>query len=345
VVAWQSTEGVRRQLDQPVSLNWSGVPLRQAIMNLSRSQRVAIMLDRRTDPDQKIELVLNDVRLEETLARIAALLKLGVSRVGPVVYLGPPSTAERLRTLVELRKQEMGRLPPPVRSALAAQRRTRWEMLAEPRELLAAASRDYRMRIESLDSVPHDLWPAYDLPAMGLAERVSLILTNFDLTFELGNDGRTLRLVPMPASAVLERTYANPNPAAAIGRLKTLLKRSAIEARDKGFIVRGPAEEHEMVDSLLSGETVRRTTVAEGKKVYQLNIAMPVGRLIKQLGPMLDLEVQIDEPAIKRAGLSLEREVKVSVKNASEDQLLRTVLEPAGLTFDRDGKMLVVRPK
>jgi hypothetical protein len=344
-VAWQSVEGVRRQLDQPVSLNWSGVPLRQAIMNLARSQRVAIVLDRRSDPDQKIELVLNDVRLAEALARIAAHLKLGVSRVGPVVYLGPPPIAERLRTLVELRKQEINRLPSPVRSALFVQKRTRWEMLAAPRELLAAAARDYRVRIEPADDVPHDLWPAYDLPAIGLAERVSLILAQFDLTFELADEGRTLRLVPMPLEAVLEKPYASANAAAVIGRLKTLLKRSEIEAKGKGFVVRGPAEEHEMVEALVSGERVRRTTVNEGKKVYQLNIAMPVGRLIKQLGPMLELEVQIDEARIKRAGLSLEQEVKVSVKNASEEQLLRSVLEPAGLSFERDGKTLVVRPK
>jgi hypothetical protein len=124
-----------------------------------------------------------------------------------------------------------------------------------------------------------------------------------------------------------------------------VLQRSEIEALEKGFMVRGPAEEHETVEALLSGETARRTTVAEGQKVYQLNIAMPVGRLIKQLGPMLDLEVQIDKAAIERAGLSLDREVNVSAKNASETELLRSVLDPAGLTFDRDGKKLVVRPR
>jgi hypothetical protein len=149
----------------------------------------------------------------------------------------------------------------------------------------------------------------------------------------------------MPLEAVLEKPYASANAAAVIGRLKPMLKRSEIEVKGKGFVVRGPAEEHEMVEALMSGEKVRRTTVSEGKKVYQLNIAMPVGRLIKQLGPMLELDVQIDELGIKRAGLSLDQEVKVSVKNASEEQLLRSVLEPAGLAFERDGKTLVVRPK
>jgi hypothetical protein len=36
-VDWRSAEGVRQQLEQPVSISWSGVPLRQAVANLARA--------------------------------------------------------------------------------------------------------------------------------------------------------------------------------------------------------------------------------------------------------------------------------------------------------------------
>jgi hypothetical protein len=344
-VQWLSPEGVRRQFDQPVSISWSGIPLRQALSNLARSQRVPIVLDRRTDPDQEIEITLSDVSLNAALKSIALRLNLGVSRVGAVIYLGPPKTAERLRTLVELRKQEIGGLPQGSRLTLSTLKRCRWAMLSTPRELLAEAARDYRVRIEPLESVPHDLWPAADLPAMGLTERVSLIAVQFDLTFEFVADGRELRLVPMPDSPLLEKSYTYPNPPFAIQRLKTLLKQSQLEAGERKLIVRGPAEEHEMVEALLSGKTVRQTTATAGKKVYQLNVAVPVGRLIKELGSKLEIDVVIDEKAVTAAGLSLDKEVKVSVQDVTEDQLLKAVLEPAGLTFRREGKKLVVRPR
>jgi hypothetical protein len=72
---------------------------------------------------------------------------------------------------------------------------------------------------------------------------------------------------------------------------------------------------------------------------------MPVGRLIRELATKLELQVEIDERAIEQAGISLDRDVSVSVKDATEDQLLQAVLDPAGLTFKRSGKTLVVRPK
>jgi hypothetical protein len=344
-VAWHSAEGVRRQLEQPVSISWSGVPLRQAVQNLARSQRVAMLLDRRVDPDQEIELALTDISLEEVLSRIAAKLNLGVSHVGPVIYLGPAATAERLQTLVELRKQEIDRLPPAARAALVAPKPCHWEMLSTPKELLAEAGRDYAVRIEPPADLPRDLWPAGELPLVVLAERISLFAAQFDLTFQVSPDGRAVRLMPMPERAVLEKSYPVATPAAAIGRLKDVLKRSELTAGDRKIVVRGPAEEHDMVATLLSGKTVRRTTVTQGKTVYQLNIVMPVGRLIRELSPKLNLDIEFDELAIQRAGLSLDRDVKVSVKDASEEELLKAVLEPAGLTFTRAGKRLVVRPK
>jgi hypothetical protein len=201
------------------------------------------------------------------------------------------------------------------------------------------------VRIDQLVGVPHDLWPAADLPAVGLAERVNLIAGQFDLTFELADQGRAIRLVTMPDRPLLQKSYAAANSALVATRVKPMLKQAELEARDGKLIVRGSAEEHEIVESMLSGKTVRQTTVTPGTKVYQLNIVMPVRRLIKELGPKLDLEVELDEPAIQAAGLNLDQDVKVTVKNVTEDQLLSAVLDPAGLAYKRAGKKLIVRPK
>jgi hypothetical protein len=341
----RSAEGVREQLLQSVSISWSGVPLRQALQNLARSQGVAMVLDRRVDPGQEIDLAVVDAPLEEALLRIAAKLSLGVSRVGPVVYLGPTATADRLRTLVELRKQEIDRLPPAARAKLVTPKACRWEVLSTPHDLLAEVGKDFDVKFESLAAVPHDLWPAGDLPPLGLGERVSLIAAQFDLTFQVSEDGDAVRLIAMPAQVALEKSYPAASPATAIARLNDVLKRSKVTAGERKIVVRGPAEEHELVDTVLSQKPARRATATKGKTVYQLNIVMPVGRLIRELGPKLGLEIHIDEPAIARAGVSLDRDVNVSVKDANVEQLLSAVLEPAGLTFQRAGKTIVVRPK
>ncbi len=53
---------------------------------------------------------------------------------------------------------------------------------------------------------------------------------------------------------------------------------------------------------------------------------MGVGDLIRTLGRRLNLDVQFDDAAIQSAGRSLSTEVKVNVKNATEDELLHDVL-------------------
>jgi hypothetical protein len=59
----------------------------------------------------------------------------------------------------------------------------------------------------------------------------------------------------------------------------------------------------------------------------------------------MHVNIQIDRPAIEAAGLSLDKPVKLDVKEVSEDELLRSVLEPAGLTFQRRGNVIEVKPK
>ena len=51
---WATGRALQEQLAAPVSVIWEGNPLRPAMMNLSRTQHVAILIDRRVDPGQKL---------------------------------------------------------------------------------------------------------------------------------------------------------------------------------------------------------------------------------------------------------------------------------------------------
>jgi hypothetical protein len=342
-VEWRTADAVRNQLQARISVDWEDVRLAQAVATLSRSQRVAIVLDRRVDPSREFRLALKDQPLDAVLKGLALKHKLGVARLGPVIYLGPRETAERLHTILELRKQDLGRLPPALRTALLRAKPVRWEMLAEPRELLRSLARQYQTPISGIDTVPHDLWDERELPAMSFVEQLTLIAGQFDLTFEFDADGRSVRLVPMSKRPVLEKTYANPPGAAA--KLKGLLKHSELEVVANRLLVRGPAEEHEIVEELLSGRRVSRTTVTEGKRYFpQVNAVGPVGKLIRDFAKRLELDFEIDEQAIRDAGISLDHEVHVTLKDADEQDLWRAVLAPAGLEFERVGKKLIVRP-
>ena len=92
---WRTGNRFHRQLQMPVGVTWRQTPLRSALNGLSSSQSVAIFLDRRVDPDQKIDFTVDDVELNAALQRLATDHGLGMSYVGCVVYLGPPEPRYR----------------------------------------------------------------------------------------------------------------------------------------------------------------------------------------------------------------------------------------------------------
>jgi hypothetical protein len=348
-IAWLTGEKLKSQLEQKVGATWEGIPFRRAITSLSRSQRVAILLDRRVDPDEKVDLSFTDVTLDAALELIAGKKQVGVAQVGPVIYFGPTMTAEKLRTLAALRREEALHLPSQARSRILQQQPMRWDDLAAPRDLLAKLSADAHVTVEGADRIPHDLWAAADLPAANFIDRLTLIAGQFDLTFSFADDGASVRLVEVPETVAIQKSYPLRGSTAARGkeiasRLAESLPGAKIEATADKLVVRGRAEDLDLVEAYLSGRTAKQTNVVPGQKVYQLSVVKPVGALLKALGPKLDLDIRIDEEAIKSAGLSLATEVKVDVKSASEDELLKAVLEPAKLTFERQGKIVEVKP-
>jgi hypothetical protein len=347
---WLTGEPLKQALTQKIGITWSNIQLRQAIERLSQSRKVAIVLDRHVDPDQKIELKFDDVPLSEAFQRIASRLGMGTTMLGPVAYFGPKTTTERLRTVSALRNDDANRLPVAIRQHWTKLKPWRWEALTAPRDLITELAHESGIEIAGLQQIPADLWAAADLPPTSLSDRLTLILAQFDLTFEPAADGLSLRLLPLPEKPALERTYTvvgSPSDVVNNLRQQKLLSDADIRVAGNKIVVRGRQEDQETVNDLLAGRGARKTTVNEGRKVYTLRVPVdkPVGHLLDELGPALKLEIHVDRQAISTAGLSLDKLVQLDVKDVTADELLRAVLEPAGLTFHRRGDVIDVTPK
>ena len=110
---WLTGAALEKQLDTPVSVSWTNTPAARALHSLSTAQHVAVVLDRRFDPDQSISLTLGREPLADGLRKIADQLQAGYCQLGPVAYLGPYDVAQRLRTLAALRLEDVKSLPKP----------------------------------------------------------------------------------------------------------------------------------------------------------------------------------------------------------------------------------------
>ncbi len=306
--AWATGPALQQNLAASVDILWAENPLRQAVQNLSQARRVAVLVDRRVDPGQKLNLSLRDVSLESALQTIAKSRDLGMARLGSVIYLGPPSSAERLGAVAAAFEKELLHQPPAVKRTYRQTRRLLWADFAAPRDLLAQLAAENGLEIANLDAVPHDLWAEADLPPLSLVDRLTLIAVQFDLMFNVSDRGVRLELVPIPKE--LPRLSKNT--------------RAAVAPRHPPKPAAGSAL-----------PPIARVSVQE----------KPLGPVLEQLAKQLHLELKIDRQAIAAAGVSLDQRVSLQVENVSVDELLERLLESSGLKFERRQRVVEISPK
>jgi hypothetical protein len=229
--AWVTGLALTRQLAAPVGVVWAKVPLATATGGLSRAEHVAAILDRRVDPDQRVDLTLSSVPLGTALEKIAASRQLGVTFLGPVAYFAPPEAAARLRTIAAARAKEIRRLPPAIARRLLRSGPLAWADFSAPQDLLTELGRQGGVEIAGLERVPHDLWAAADLPPLSWSDRVTLIVHQFDLTFEVARDGSSIHLVPLP-QATAEEKRVRPLPRA-VGQPAAEVRLSRLAVHEK----------------------------------------------------------------------------------------------------------------
>jgi hypothetical protein len=309
---WATGPALQQALTQQIDIVWSGNPVRQALGNLSRAQRVAILIDRRVDPGQKLDLKLDGVPMGTALQTIADRCGLGTARLGPVVYVGPPAAAERLPTLAAAFEKDVRRLPPALRQKFLQPKPLAWENLASPRDLLAELGRQNGVDIGGLAHVPHDLWAEADLPPISLVDRLTLIAVQFDLGFAVAANGSGVELVPV-ADKLRKTTAEHP---------RAVVPQNA----QKRPAAKPPATAEE--------PPIKRLVVQE----------KPLEPVLRELGRQLDLEIKIDEEAIQAAGISLDQRVSVHVEQATVDEVLHELLKSTGLRFHRHQKVVEIMP-
>lgn len=319
-----------------VSATWQGQPLRQAMDNLAQSQGVAVMIDRRLDPSTPLTGQHADATLDELFSVAAQAAGGAATRLGEVHYLGPAKTAARLRTIAALRSEEAKRLPAPNRNRLLNKKPLFWDELGEPREILRRLCAEAQVRCETSEAVPHDLWAAVKTPPLALTDRLTLVLAQFELTFELDDDDTAMRLAPLPEVTVIERRYPGGTSAARVAeRFRQRLPAGDVSVVNGEVVVRARVEEHELLTARSSAGQEKKPVAGESR--YQLQLqGVPLRQALAALEKRLTISFTYDAEDLTKAGVDLDMPVSIRVQDVTLDALLTTLLQPVGLAYRRE---------
>jgi hypothetical protein len=153
----------------------------------------------------------------------------------------------------------------------------------------------------------------------------------------------------MPERVELVRTYPAGRQAQQTAKnIASLAPQARVQIEGDKIVVTGTVEDHERISS--PHRTPERSTTKSPDadpafKRFTLTVAgQPIGPLLEQLVPQLNLELKIDAQALRQAGVSLEQRVSFSVKNATVDELLQAALKNTGLKFVRRENIVQIEP-
>ncbi len=322
-------------------VNWpQGSRLRDQLQRLARWQRVAIFLDRRIDPGQPIELNARQVNLESLLSQIAVQCGAMAVHVDCVVYIGPRDQISGLSAVAKQRSRDVRSLRAARRRSLSTRRSWGWNELAEPRQLLTELAREISVEIDGIDAVPHDLWPAVDLPPLSWTDRATIVLAGFGLTFEFTEQGRGVRLVPLPPQTLVKRGYSATLSQMKWERIARQFPDADIERSSNGITLQGTSEEHERLRKMLLQQPhTKRQRHAQPTKAHSLRVTQqPIGAILKTLEQQLHLRMEFASGVQEK----LHTRVTFDLRDVPLDKLLDATLAPAALTFQRNGDVIRV---
>ncbi len=345
---WLTGRDLERQLQQTVPvLHWRDAPLRPAVQTLARANRVAVLIDRRIDPGQPLTLSPERTPLREIFHLVAEERGLSTGWIGPVLYFGPPKEGPRLETILELQRDGIRKLSAAARRPWLRTASISWQDFAEPRQLLQEIAEEGGLELSGLQQVPHDLWAAADLPPLSLVDRLGLVVGQYDLTCNIDSSGRKVSLVPMPPDVALVRTYPGGREVEKTARQwREFAPAAQFKVVGEKIFVRGLLADHRRIEeSMTSTHPERSTSARAGETRYTIREAKgTLGRLLEELAGRLELDLRRDDAALEAAGISLDQQVSLSVADVTLEELLNSLLVPAGCQFRLDGKRLVVLP-
>jgi hypothetical protein len=317
-----------------------------------------MLLDRRVDPDLDFGFaatgtlgqVLEGLMAAYNKTRYGHSPAIGFSVVeGALVYIGPTEFVRVLRTVIEIRGRDIGRVATDARMRLASKHPLKWSDLAEPREVLSEIARDWEVEVVGSRGLPHDLWAGADLPALPFCVAISIVLGQFDLTFQMSEGGAVCSLAPLDyGQARVDRRYTfRQLRGLGVDRLRELVGDALVRSTPDGFVVTGLVEQHERIDFALAGDSVGRVPTAEPnlEHVYSMRTGAAIRDILEHIKGTLKsqgMTLVVDPTLSESPDFDWSQRVRYEGVNATLDELLTGVLIPAGLSYERTGQRIRV---
>lgn len=199
-------------LDEPIRASWTRLPLGEWAERISGMTGVPLVVDRRIDRTLPITLDGDGLPLAEVLDRVATTATAEVEVLASSLRLVPPAEMGRAAAAERDRTGALAALPAEEGRRLAATAEWTWPAGSPPRQLVSELAAAAGLKLAGLEAIPHDHLPAAHLLPLSVAERIDLVLAQFDLRAEWKPGGGTITPLPRPPTRTAPASLGRPSP-------------------------------------------------------------------------------------------------------------------------------------
>lgn len=353
---WLTESQFTRELNRPISVLRPQAELRPYLEYLSDLRSIAILLDRRIDPGQVLDIDVRANYFDEGISQIVSAVEGHVVVIADTLFVTQSETAKTLRTRVQRRLEELDQMTSTLTRRVQLQRRfpVSWDMLTSPREILEQVAQRSQLKIENPDAIPYDQWWSGSLAHANVAEALMLILNQFDLEFEWISLTE-IRIVPTDPNPLLQREYRPRGLTLEQGlkRIESRFPERNPEKVENQIRLAALLEEHEEVAVLVGERPTRQRPApmpasnALDQQRFTLRVVeQPFGGLVGLLRQR-GIAVDYDEMTIAEARIDLNQRITLELEKATLHELLTAACGEVGLDFriTDEGVVLFPRPR
>ncbi|QDT53248.1 hypothetical protein Pan44_12640 [Caulifigura coniformis] len=344
-----------RALTEPLTARFDELELGQLLKTLGDERRLAFLLDRRVDPSRLVSWRTGGEPFLEAVSDRLSANNNSARAIGSTIFIGPESSVKKLRTVVALRMEELrAKGNPAIKQQFAVLRdhSLAWDEATEPREMLAEISRRWGIRVQGDEEMPYDLWPAGLLFDVNFVEALSLVLIQYDRTFEWNSDATSVTILPMPEKVWIERKHTVPasrreSLREEIGGVLNSIDHTL--ERDR-LLVRGSIEEQERIATLLGQRPGKSTPTKVSNAPLKQRLFTLTAEKVK-IGDAFEalreqgITINYDAAAFESAKIDFNRRVDLKLNKASADVFLWTLCEPLGIDYEIEGVTVTLKLK
>lgn len=346
----------RDELDKPINITRPDIRLREFLHRLSDLHRVAILLDRRVNPDQHIDVQLSGVTLSDGLELIAHQVDADAAIVSGTIVIAPPDALDRMRTGIVLQHQFLHASPGEdvqERSFdLLTGKTFRWDDLTMPTDLIASIAHEFDLTLSGDDVIPHDLWAAGVMTDVSAVEALTLIAGQFDLTCRWNADATAVQLAPVAARQSIKQTHSVPPQRYTEIKpvLAEIMPLAELTYQQGHLTAIATVGEHEHIAALLKPETndtaspMPHSVPLRSRRFTLKTKRAAIGAILRTLESQ-GARIEYDPAALRAAGIDLNQKVSLSLDQASADEFFQALCEPVDLQYEIEGETLFLSPR